>query len=153
MCIYVNLFKRERDGNCSRQSKYFIKYYTVYIHNDSFPIKSAFLSPFRIRKRFHSDIWFIFTCDCESSAPFLAHLVKGHVSVCHHLASVVRRKFSHLNLLLRSHWANCNRTLVEWSLNGPLPKLCPVIPTSSQDGHQAKNRKKGGWNFNCPLLL
>jgi hypothetical protein len=26
---------------------------------------------------------------------------------------------------------------------GPLPKLCPVIPTSNQDGRQAKNRKKG----------
>jgi hypothetical protein len=24
-----------------------------------------------------------------------------------------------------------------------LPKLCPVIPTSNQDGRQAKNRKKG----------
>jgi hypothetical protein len=24
----------------------------------------------------------------------------------------------------------------------PLPKLCPGIPTSNQDGHQAKNRKK-----------
>jgi hypothetical protein len=32
---------------------------------------------------------------------------------------------------------------VEWSLDGPLPKLCPVIPTSNQDGHQAKNRKRG----------
>jgi hypothetical protein len=29
-------------------------------------------------------------------------------------------------------------------LDGPLPTLCPVIPTSNQDGHQAKNRKKGG---------
>ena len=36
---------------------------TVYIHSDSFPIKSAFLPPFRIRKRFHSDFWFIFTTD------------------------------------------------------------------------------------------
>ena len=27
--------------------------------------------------------------------------------------------------------------------NGPLPKLCPVIPTSNQDGRQAENRKKG----------
>jgi hypothetical protein len=33
---------------------------------------------------------------------------------------------------------------VEWSLDGSLPKLCPVIPISNQDGHQAKNRKKGG---------
>jgi hypothetical protein len=32
---------------------------------------------------------------------------------------------------------------VEWSLDGPLPKLCLVIPTSNQDGHQDKNRKKG----------
>jgi hypothetical protein len=28
-------------------------------------------------------------------------------------------------------------------LDGPLPKLCPVIPTSNQDGRQAKNRKRG----------
>jgi hypothetical protein len=28
-------------------------------------------------------------------------------------------------------------------LDGPLPKICPVIPTSNQDGRQAKNRKKG----------
>ena len=60
---------------------------------------------------------------------------------------------SHVNLLLRNHWANCNQTLVEWSLDGPLPKSCPLIPTSNQDGHQAKNRKKGEWHFNCPLLL
>ena len=32
---------------------------------------------------------------------------------------------------------------MEWSLDGPRPKLCPVIPTSNQDGRQAKNRKKG----------
>jgi hypothetical protein len=38
---------------------------------------------------------------------------------------------------------NLNQTLVEWSLDGPLPKLCPVIPTSDQDGRQAKNRKRG----------
>jgi hypothetical protein len=61
-------------------------------------------------------------------------------------SSVVRRpsvNISHFNLLLRNHWANCNQTLVEWSLDGPLSKLCPVIPTSNQDGRQAKNRKKG----------
>jgi hypothetical protein len=52
--------------------------------------------------------------------------------------------FSHFNQLLLNHWANLNQTLVEWSLDGPLPKLCPVIPTSNQDGHQAKNRKKKG---------
>ena len=50
---------------------------------------------------------------------------------------------SHKNLLLRNHWANCNQTFVEWSLDGPFPKLCPVIPTSNQDGRQAKNRKRG----------
>jgi hypothetical protein len=39
--------------------------FTVYFHKDSFPIKSAFLPPFRIRKRFRSDFWFIFTTDGE----------------------------------------------------------------------------------------
>jgi hypothetical protein len=48
------------------------------------------------------------------------------------------------NLNVIYHWANCNETLVEWSLDGPLPNLCPVIPTSNQNGCQAKNRKKGG---------
>ena len=50
---------------------------------------------------------------------------------------------SHFNLLLKNHWANYNQTLVKWSLDCPLPNLCPVIPNSSQDGRQAKNRKKG----------
>jgi hypothetical protein len=51
--------------------------------------------------------------------------------------------------------ANCNQTLVEWSLDGPLPKLCPVIPISDQDGRQAKNRKKGDELFknSSPLKL
>ena len=94
------------------------------------------------------------TCGCESSALFLAHLA---FRPCELLSSLFVRRpsvnISHFNLLLRNHWTNCNQTLVEWSLDGPLSKLCPVIPTSNQDGHQAKNRKKGGWNFNCPLLL
>ncbi len=77
----------------------------------------------------------------------------GHVSFRHHLASVVRRKLSHLNLLLRNHRANCNQTLVEWSWDGPLPKLYPVIPTSNQYGRQAKNRKRRDDIFNYPLLL
>ena len=82
---------------------------------------------------------------------FLAHLA---FRPCELLSSLFVRcpsvNISHFNLLLRNHWANCNQTLVEWSLDGPLPNFCPVIPTSNQDGHQAKNRKKGGWNFNCP---
>jgi hypothetical protein len=50
---------------------------------------------------------------------------------------------SHKNLLLRNHLGNCNQTLVEWSLDGPLPRLCPVIPTFNQDGSQAKIKKGG----------
>jgi hypothetical protein len=62
---------------------------------------------------------------------------------------------SHKNLLFRNHWVNSNQTLVEWSLDSPLPKLCPVIPTFNQDGHQARNRKKGGRNLkkSSPLKL
>ena len=95
------------------------------------------------------------------SSIFLAHLAFRPCELLSSLfvrrpSSVVRRpsvNISHFNLLLRNHWTNCNQTLVEWSLDVPLSKMCPVIPTSNQDGHQAKNRKKGGWNFNCPLLL
>jgi hypothetical protein len=76
---------------------------------------------------------------------FLAHLAFRPGELLSSL--FVRRpsvNISHLNLLLRNHCPNCNQTLVEWSLDGPLPKLCPVIPISNQDGRQAKNRKKGG---------
>jgi hypothetical protein len=40
-------------------------------------------------------------------------------------------------------------------LGWPLLKLCPVIPTSNQDGRQAKNRKKGDDIFkkSFPLKL
>jgi hypothetical protein len=101
----------------------------------------------------------------RSAAAFLAHLafrpcellsslfvrrlssvVRRPSSVVRRLSSVVRRpsvNISHFNLLLRNHWTNCNQTLVEWSLDGPLSNLCPVIPTSNQDGRQAKNRKRG----------
>jgi hypothetical protein len=62
---------------------------------------------------------------------------------------------SHKNLLLRNHWANCNQTLVEWSLDGPLPQVCPVIPTSNQDVCQAKIEKRGDEIFkkSSPLKL
>jgi hypothetical protein len=88
-----------------------------------------------------------FSQDC-----FLAHLtqrVRWAIVTTERQSSVVRPSvnFSHFNQLLWSHWANLNQTLVEWSLDGPFPKLCPVIPTSNQDGHQAKNRKKGGMKF------
>ena len=78
---------------------------------------------------------------------FLAHLA---FRPCELLPSLFVRRpsvnISHFNLLLRNHWANCNQTLVEWSLGGPPWKLCPVIPTSNQDGRQAKSRIKWGWN-------
>jgi hypothetical protein len=35
----------------------------------------------------------------------------------------------------------------------PLPKMCSVIPTSNQDGRQAKNRKKEGMKLKQNLLL
>jgi hypothetical protein len=78
-------------------------------------------------------------------------------------------------LLLGNYWANLNQTLLKWFLDGPLPKLCPVIPTSNWDGRQGRD---GPWVvpfqncvrqprppfkraavtknrnfFNCPLLL
>ena len=72
--------------------------------------------------------------------PFLAHLA---FRPCELLSSLFVRhpsvNISHFNLLLRNHWTNCSQTLVEWSLDGPLSKVCPVIPTSNQDGHQAEN--------------
>jgi len=89
---------------------------------------------------------------------FLAHLA---FRPCELLPSLFVRRpstfhISYFNLLLRNHWANCNQPLMEWSLGGPLPKLCPVIPTSNQDSRQAKNRKKGGMKFkkkSSPLKL
>jgi hypothetical protein len=70
--------------------------------------------------------------------PLLAHLA---FRPCELLSSLFVHRpsvhISHFNLLLRNHWANCNQTLVEWSLGGPLPTLCSMIPTFIQDGRQA----------------
>ena len=76
----------------------------------------------------------------------LSSVIRRWSSVVRRPSSVVRRpsvNISDFNLLLRNHCVNCNQILVEWSLDGPLPQLCPVIPTSNQDGRQAKNRKRG----------
>ena len=43
---------------------------------------------------------FIFSIHFCQRFVFLAHLAKGHVSFCHHLSFVIRRKLLHLNLLL-----------------------------------------------------
>jgi hypothetical protein len=59
---------------------------------------------------------------------------------------------SHNNVLLRNHWANCNQSLVEWNLDGPVSKLYAMIPNSIQDGRQDKNRKRAG-EFFLNLLL
>ena len=59
---------------CTDTTLIYVIKFTVYIHNDSFPIKSAFLPPFRIRKRFHSDFLFIFTTDGAYAAGcFISH--------------------------------------------------------------------------------
>jgi hypothetical protein len=53
---------------------------------------------------------------------FLAHLafrpseLLSSLFVCRPSVNI-----SHFNLLLRNHWANCNQTLVEWFVDGPLP--------------------------------
>ena len=42
--------------------------------------------------------------------------------------------FTHFNLLLRNYRIDLDQTLVEWSLGGPLPKMCPVFQSSEQNG-------------------
>jgi hypothetical protein len=67
------------------------------------------------------------SCALNLIYTFLAHLA---FRPCELLSSLFVRRpsvnISHFNLLLRNHWANCNQALVEWSLDGPFPKLCPT---------------------------
>jgi hypothetical protein len=69
---------------------------------------------------------------------------RGPFRPCELLSSLFVRRpsvnISHFNLLLRNHCANCNQTLVEWSLDGPLPNLCL---TSNQDGLILKGTHPG----------
>ena len=67
--------------------------------------------------------------------------------------SLTYRTLLEINITIFSSETNCNQTLVESSLHGPLPNLCPVIPTFNQNGWQAKNRKKGGMKFKKNVLL
>jgi hypothetical protein len=84
-----------------------------------------------------------------SYIPFLAHLASFRP--CELLPSLFVRRpsvnISHFNLLLRNHCTNWNQALVECSLGVPLPNLRLVVPTSNQDGHQAKSRKMRGWKL------
>jgi hypothetical protein len=62
----------------------------------------------------------------------------------------VRRKLSHLNLLLWNPWTKLNQTWQGWSLGGFLSKLCPIAPPSIQDGCCYKKNRNF---FNCPLPI
>ena len=44
---------------------------------------------------------------------------------------------SHKNLLVWNQLLNWNQTLIKQSLDGPLPKLCPAVALSHQDGHHS----------------
>jgi hypothetical protein len=46
----------------------------------------------------------------------------------------------------------CNQTFVEWSLDDPLPKLCPVIPTSNA-GHIFGREPSNDYFINILFLL
>ena len=68
---------------------------------------------------------------------FLAHLAKGHVSFRHHLASVVCPSVR--PSVRPSYVVNFHILIFTSETTGPIAtKLCPVIPTSNQDGRQAK---------------
>ena len=49
----------------------------------------------------------------------------------------INKQKNHLKIFLleTTYLANFNQTLSEWSLGGPLSKLCPSVPSCIQDGH------------------
>ena len=71
----------------------------------------------------------------------LAHLAKGHVSFCHHLASVVRPSsvnFSHFNLLLWNYQAKFNQTWQGASMWGPLRSLLILSRSDKKHGRHGR---------------
>jgi hypothetical protein len=85
------------------------------------------------------------------SSAVVAILVEGPNHWTHFWKRTIQWLF-HQNFVLIEQMVSDKKI---FTVDGPLPKLCPVIPTSNQDGHQAKNRKKGGWNLikSSPLKL
>ena len=88
---------------------------------------------------------------------FFAHLAfrtMWAIAITFRPSSVVRPSTFHI-LIFSSETTRPIATKLWW--NGPwmapFQNCVRWIPTSNQDGRQAKNRKRGGWNFNCPLLL
>ena len=75
---------------------------------------------------------------------FLAHLAFRPGELLSSL--FVRRpsvNISHFNLLLRNHWTNCNQTLVEWSLDGPLSKCVRWSRLPTKMAAKLKIEKRG----------
>jgi hypothetical protein len=76
--------------------------------------------------------------------PFLAHLA---FRPCELLSSLFVRRpsvnISHFNLLLRNHCANCNQTLVEWSLDDPFQNCVRWSRLPTKMGAKLKIEKRG----------
>ena len=75
---------------------------------------------------------------------FLAHLA---FKPCELLSSLFVRRpsvnISHFNLLPRNHWTNCNQTLVEWSLDGPLSNYARLSRLPTKMAAKLKIEKRG----------
>ena len=92
----------------------------------------------------------------------LSSVVRRLSSVVRRLSSVVCRlssvNISHFNLLLRNHWANCNQTLVEWSLDIPLPtKIAAKLKIEKRGDeilivHCCFSISQMSSNFNCSYM-
>ena len=85
----------------------------------------------------------------SSPVIFLAHLAKGHVSFCHHLASVVRPSvnFSHFNLLLWNRLAKWKQTWQEASMWGPSQRLLISSRSVNKHGRHGRFLFLIGWNY------
>ena len=75
---------------------------------------------------------------------FLAHLA---LRTCEILPSLFVCRpsinISHFNLLLRNHRAKCSKTLVEWSLDGPLPNCVRWSRLPTKMATKLKIEKRG----------
>jgi hypothetical protein len=104
---------------------------------------------------FHLSNWFQtrrFLCEfpigfyVKLSSAVGAILVKGTNRRTYFWKRTIKGDEVKKNLLLWNYWVNLNQTLLNWSLGGPLPKLCPTLQTSDQDGVKLSSAVGPSWS-------
>ena len=131
---------------CSHSNRWIVEHYICFQQANLFNFQNMCSNLIYLVPYFALPLW-------KMSKPFISqplnHTFLAHLAFSHHIASVVRPSVHDYkkDIILWNCSANFNETFVEFSLDGPFPKLCLMASSSKMMAARLKIEWKKVGNF------